>query len=157
MSRKRSRDDRFHLCRHTCGSITEILNQYSTFVDGVTSQDSKDDEAWLARLQALRAEFAEAGMAGQVARLSTAAIGAAGEAGEVADLVKKVLFHGKKMTPEIREKLIAEAGDIAWYWANLCIALGVDPVDVVLANIKKLETRYPGGTFSVERSENRIV
>ena len=28
---------------------------------------------------------------------------------------------------------------------------------VLLDNIKKLETRYPGGKFSVERSEDRIV
>jgi hypothetical protein len=37
------------------------------------------------------------------------------------------------------------------------MALGVNPLEVLLENIKKLETRYPGGKFNVEYSENRIV
>ena len=42
-----------------------------------------------------------------------------------------------------------------WYVANACIALGVDFDDVVKRIVNKLEKRYPGGSFSVEKSEVR--
>ena len=130
---------------------SKLLERYSEFVDGVTSGASKNNEEFIARLQ----ELADQGV--DVARLTTAGMGLAGEAGEVADLVKKILFHGKPYTAEIEEKLLLEGGDISWYWMNLCIAIGVDPIEVLLRNIEKLQTRYPGGKFDVERSEKRIV
>ena len=55
----------------------------------------------------------------------------------------------------IRDSLIIELGDVMWYVANACIALGVDFDEVVKGNVKKLEKRYPGGSFSVEKSEVR--
>lgn len=128
-----------------------IISQHRKFVDGVTSGASKDNEQLIARLQ----ELHEQGI--DIARLMTAAIGLGGEGGEVEDIVKKVVFHGKPWSNEIRDKLIDEASDVLWYWQNLCISLGVEPDDVALHNINKLETRYPGGKFSIERSENRIV
>ncbi|NJO62364.1 MAG: nucleoside triphosphate pyrophosphohydrolase family protein [Richelia sp. RM2_1_2] len=128
-----------------------ILEQYAHFVDAVTSDASKNNEVFIARLQ----ELSDQGI--DIARLTTAGMGLAGEAGETVDLVKKVLFHGKAYTDEIKEKLILESGDVSWYWMNLCIAIGVNPIDVLIKNIEKLQTRYPGGKFSVERSENRIV
>ena len=48
-----------------------------------------------------------------------------------------------------------ELGDIMWYWVNACTALGLDPNDVINENVKKLESRYPGGSFDVWHSENR--
>ena len=51
--------------------------------------------------------------------------------------------------------MIKELGDNAWYWMNGCIALGADPETIMIANIKKLEARYPGGKFDIHRSENR--
>lgn len=128
-----------------------LLERYADFVDGVTSIQSKDNEKFIERLQELAKQNID------VARLATAGMGLAGEAGEVVDLIKKILFHGKPYTDEIRKKLIDEASDVAWYWMNLCISVNIDPVDVILHNIEKLQTRYPGGKFSVERSENRIV
>lgn len=130
---------------------TKLLEAYADFVDGVTSGASKNDEEFIARLQ----ELSDQGL--NISRLDTAADGLAGEAGEVKDIVKKIKFHGKPWTEELRAKLIDESGDILWYWMNLCIALEVDPAESFLRNIEKLQTRYPGGTFSVERSENRIV
>lgn len=127
----------------------DILSQHTTFVDGVTSIDSKDNQSWFETLRTLD----EQGV--NIARLSTAAIGLGGESGEVEDIVKKVLFHGKPWTDELRAKLIDEAGDVIWYWQNLCLALNVDPEDVMIRNVEKLENRYPGGKFSVNRSENR--
>ena len=54
-----------------------------------------------------------------------------------------------------KEKLESELGDIMWYWAQACMALHLDPYTVLKKNIKKLESRYPGGKFSVEKSEKR--
>ena len=77
------------------------------------------------------------------------------EGGEFGDIVKKILFQGKEITPELRDKLIKELGDVAWYWANACTALNVSPNEVIQRNKNKLLERFPGGEFSVERSENR--
>jgi NTP pyrophosphatase (non-canonical NTP hydrolase) len=49
-----------------------------------------------------------------------------------------------------------ELGDIMWYWMNACTALGLDPNDVINENVKKLESRYPGGKFDAWHSENRV-
>lgn len=126
-----------------------LLKQYAIFVDGVTSDASKDNETLIKRLQELNLQGCN------IARLDTAASGLAGEGGEIADTVKKIKFHGKPWTEELKKELQKELGDIAWYWMNGCIALDIDPVVVILNNIKKLQSRYPGGVFSVERSENR--
>jgi NTP pyrophosphatase (non-canonical NTP hydrolase) len=48
-----------------------------------------------------------------------------------------------------------ELGDIMWYWVNACRALNVDPNEVIAENVRKLEKRYPGGSFDVHYSENR--
>ena len=53
---------------------------------------------------------------------------------------------------ENKEKLKSELGDIMWYWAQACMALHLDPYDVLKKNIKKLEARYPGGKFTIEKS-----
>ena len=42
-----------------------------------------------------------------------------------------------------------------WYVAQAGIALDISFDDVIRGNVRKLEKRYPGGTFSVERSEVR--
>ena len=41
-----------------------------------------------------------------------------------------------------------------WYWVTACMALGLDPVDVITENQNKLEARY-GKQFSVDQSEVR--
>jgi NTP pyrophosphatase (non-canonical NTP hydrolase) len=83
--------------------------------------------------------------------LIVAALGLTGEAGEVADLVKKHVAQGH---PIEREKLLEEAGDIAWYLARLCATLDARLGDVLQANIEKLWHRYPDG-FSTEASLRR--
>jgi NTP pyrophosphatase (non-canonical NTP hydrolase) len=129
--------------------MSKILDQYQTFVDGVTSDASKETGHLIESLKRLDEQGCDA------ARLMTAFVGLAAEGGEGLDIVKKLAFHGKDYTVEAKEHLIKELGDVAWYWMNGCIALGIDPEEVMIANIKKLESRYPGGKFSVERSENR--
>ena len=47
-----------------------------------------------------------------------------------------------------------ELGDIMWYMAQACLALGITLDDVIKTNIEKLEKRYPNG-FEKIRSENK--
>ena len=125
------------------------LNKYSDFVDAVTSPVSKDDDLFIKRIQELSAQGV------QVARLDTASTGLASEGGEFSEIVKKILFHGKEYNDDNVFHMKRELGDIIWYWINACIALGLDPNDVIAENVSKLEARYPGGSFSVWHSENR--
>jgi len=85
--------------------------------------------------------------------LINGALGITGEAGEVADMIKKHVFHGHGLD---MDALVKEIGDVCWYVALLCTAIGVDLKSVMEKNIEKLTTRYPEG-FSEEASINRVV
>jgi len=126
----------------------ELFNQYKMFVEGVTSETSSDTEAFIDRLKELDKSF-------NVAKMDTACAGVAGEAGEISDLWKKIKFHGKPWNDENKAKMAAEVGDMFWYLLHLCVVLDISFEDAMISNIKKLEARYPGGKFSIERSENR--
>lgn len=80
-------------------------------------------------------------------------LGIAGEAGEVADIVKKHLYQGH---PLDHDKLLEEAGDVAWYLALAATVAGVTLESVLVANIAKLTGRYPDG-FEPEKSIHREV
>jgi hypothetical protein len=126
------------------------LNKYKDFVEKVTSVESNDTSALVNRLQELD-ELDNI----NPALLLTAAIGLAAEGGEFAELPKKIVFQGKPFTEEIRRHMMLELSDIGWYWINACRALNLDPNEVIAANVKKLEARYPGGSFDPYYSENR--
>ena len=126
-----------------------FLNQYHGFVDAVTSQPSKDKEAFLARISELYDQGAD------VARLHTAADGLVAEAGEFMEIVKKITFQGKPYDEANIFHMKRELGDVMWYFAQACMALKLDPYDVIEENIRKLEARYPGGHFEITRSEVR--
>lgn len=66
------------------------------------------------------------------------ALGLCGEAGEVAEQVKKHFFHGHELD---KRHMIEELGDVAWYLAVLCDAIGSDLDTVMEENLKKLEQR----------------
>lgn len=83
--------------------------------------------------------------------LAVLALGLAGEAGEFADLVKKHLGHGH---PLDKVKAMKELGDQLWYIARAAAKLGYTLNDVAVANVEKLQKRYPQG-FSTEASINR--
>jgi NTP pyrophosphatase (non-canonical NTP hydrolase) len=125
------------------------LNRYTEFVSVVTSAESNDTEALIHRMRELDKDT-------NVALLTTAAIGLASEGGEFNEIVKKMLFQGKPFNEDNRFHLMRELGDIIWYWTNACRALGYDPNEVVAENVRKLEARYPGGTFNAWYSENRM-
>jgi len=91
----------------------------------------------------------------QVARLLTAVIGMMAESGEFAEIVKKKVFQADtKFSDSEIYHMKRELGDVLWYWAQGCLALGFTPSQVIEENINKLEKRYPNG-FEVARSEHR--
>ena len=128
------------------------LNRYKDFVQGVTSGASEDLEILITRLRALQSSEPQVNMS----LLLTASIGLASEGGEFSELVKKMAFQGKPWNEETHHHMFRELGDIIFYWMEACRAIGVDPNEVIEENVRKLEARYPGGKFTVERSENRV-
>ena len=126
------------------------IDQYMEFVDGTTSQPSKNNAEFIHRIQELDKEGID------IARLLTAAIGLSAEGGEFAEIVKKVTFQGKVLTDETKVHLLRELGDVFWYYSQACMALGFDFNQVVAQNMAKLLARYPTGSFEVNRSENRV-
>ena len=127
------------------------FNKYSHFVDAVTSDSSKDFVSLADRLGELDRQGAN------IERLTTAGVGLAAESGEFLEIVKKMVFQGKPWNNDNREHLIIELGDVMWYVAQACMALDVSFDDVIRGNVRKLEKRYPGGSFSVEKSEVRAA
>tara|TARA_Y100000996_G_scaffold378249_1_gene330798 strand:- start:86 stop:496 length:411 start_codon:yes stop_codon:yes gene_type:complete len=125
------------------------FNKYLNFVDGVTSDPSKDYKSFIASLELLDREGSN------INRLTTAAVGISAEGGEFMEIVKKMVFQGKPWNDANREHLIVELGDVMWYVAQACMALDVSFDDVVERNVEKLKARYPGGEFDVHHSENR--
>ena len=125
------------------------FDKYSHFVDAVTSDCSKDFVSLADRLGELDREGAN------IERLTTAGVGLAAESGEFLEIVKKMVFQGKPWNNDNREHLIIELGDVMWYVAQACMALDISFDEVIEGNVKKLEKRYPGGSFDVHYSENR--
>jgi NTP pyrophosphatase (non-canonical NTP hydrolase) len=125
------------------------FERYQKFVDAVTSDASTDFVALSDRLVELDEKGAN------IERLLTAGVGINAEGGEFLEIIKKMVFQGKPWDDHNREHLIIELGDLMWYVAQACMALGVSFDDVIARNVKKLEARYPGGAFDVYYSENR--
>ena len=122
---------------------------YLDFVNAVTSEPSKDHEAFVYRLQELEGEEFPA------ERLLTAAVGLCAESGEFTEIVKKIVFQGKPVNEENLFHMKRELGDICWYLAQACMGLGTTIDEVIEMNVDKLKSRYPGGEFSVKNSEVR--
>ena len=134
------------------------LNRYQEFVAKVTSEPSNDLTTFMNRLDELDANYIGDGIHGpdiNVPLLLTAALGLAAETGEFCEIPKKMYFQGKPLTDENVFHMKRELGDIMWYWINACRALDLDPNDVIAENVRKLESRYPGGSFDPYYSENR--
>ena len=126
------------------------LNKYQEFVQAVTSEESNSTKAMTDRIEQLSNESDV-----NLSLLMTAAIGLAAETGEFAELPKKIIFQGKDLNEDAIFHMKRELGDVMWYWVNACRALNINPNDVILENINKLKSRYPGGEFDAFYSENR--
>jgi NTP pyrophosphatase (non-canonical NTP hydrolase) len=73
-------------------------------------------------------------------------LGLVNEAGEVAGKIKKI-FRDKngEISPETREALKAELGDVLWYLAQTCTELELSLDEVAESNINKLLDRQARG------------
>jgi len=127
------------------------LAKYEQFVAEVTSEESNSPAAMLSRLDDMIVNNHNV----NVALLVTAALGLTAESGEFAEIPKKMIFQGKPLNEDNVFHMKRELGDIMWYWMNACRALGMNPNEVIDENIRKLEARYPGGSFDAHYSENR--
>jgi NTP pyrophosphatase (non-canonical NTP hydrolase) len=125
------------------------FEKYSKFVDAVTSDESRDFLALSDRLVALDEKGAN------IERLMTGAVGINSEGGEIMEIVKKLVFQGKKWDEETVYHLKRELGDVMWYVTQCLIALDVSIDEIVEMNVEKLQKRYPGGEFDPFYSENR--
>lgn len=74
------------------------------------------------------------------AQLNHAVVGMTGDVGELASALEKFIYYGQDFD---RVNIIEELGDIMWYIAEACSAVGV-PLEYVMGrNIAKLRKRYP--------------
>jgi NTP pyrophosphatase (non-canonical NTP hydrolase) len=82
-------------------------------------------------------------------------LGLVNEAGEVAGKIKKV-FRDKdgQISPETRDALKSELGDVLWYLAQVCTELDLRLEDVAESNIVKLYDRLERGKIKGE-GDNR--
>jgi NTP pyrophosphatase (non-canonical NTP hydrolase) len=127
------------------------LNKYAEFVLAICSNQSKDAEAFVEHVRKLHNTTSV-----NIPLLLTSGIGLASEGGEFNEIVKKIFFQGKPLDEDNIFHMKRELGDVMWYWMNACNALGLDPNAVIAENVNKLESRYPGGSFDVHYSENRV-
>jgi NTP pyrophosphatase (non-canonical NTP hydrolase) len=114
--------------------VKEFFEQYSDFVTKVTSKPSLD-------LEILKESLANVENTSEIqsARLLTAALGLGSETGEFVEIVKKMFLQGKPPSDENIFHMKRELGDIMWYWATACAALGLDPFEVISENQKNLK------------------
>ena len=127
----------------------KFFETYCDFVTKVTSDPSLDIEALKSSLQSIHDESDI-----DVPRLMTAALGLSSEGGEFVEIVKKMFLQGKPANEDNIFHMKRELGDIMWYWVTACMSLGLDPVEVILENQKKLEASY-GEQFTINQSEVR--
>jgi len=75
------------------------------------------------------------------------------EAGEFVDAIKKHVIYGKELD---LENVLEELGDIEFALAGFRLMLGVNREDCLVANLTKLNKRYPTGAYSDEQGRKRI-
>ena len=126
------------------------MKEYSKFVDGMLSEPSKNLDKLVDRLHILNKVEGYS-----IPGLMTGSTGLVCEAAELKDIVKKVLYQGKEITPQLLDHMKKELGDVCFYFVVLCQALGTSPEEVIQLNVEKLSTRFSGGEFSVAESEVR--
>lgn len=78
--------------------------------------------------------------------------GMVGEIGEIHSIYQKVYQEHELDADHLKKEL----GDLLWFIAEYCTALGWDLDEVMQLNIDKLRARYPEG-FDADHSLNRVV
>jgi NTP pyrophosphatase (non-canonical NTP hydrolase) len=130
---------------------TEIYVTLSELFRPVSKGDYRDMNAADFQEQAARTQIMDPGfqIPGHEIMVVWNALGLAGKAGDVAELVKKGVFHRHHVDPVQLEK---ELGDMLWYAAAICTALGLDLGEIMQANIERLNAGDPN-RFSLEESQ----
>lgn len=123
--------------------------EYIEFVKQTTSPASSDSSQLINRINELDNQGVK------LTHLITFALGASAEIGETVEIIKKCLLQGKPFDDDARTHILKEASDSLWYFAQFCIAMDTSFEEIMQINYEKLSARYPEGTFSVHRSENR--
>ena len=131
--------------------MTINFSRYEEFVAAVTSDASTNFVDFADRIGELDRQGAN------IERLLTSGVGINAEGGEFLEIIKKMVFQGKPWNEDNREHLIIELGDLLWYVAQATMALGISFDEVIATNVKKLEKRYPEGSFDIYFSENRAA
>ena len=126
-----------------------LLEEYTEFVDKVTSEASKSSDKMRERIDYLNSRDIE------MSRLLTAGIGLSGEVGEFNEIIKKIMFQEKSLDDVAHEHMKKELGDVMWYVVQACLALKVDLVDVINTNKEKLSKRFPQKQFNENQNANR--
>ena len=130
--------------------MTNITStEYVEFVRQTTSPCSSDVGKLINRIHELDGEGVK------LTHLLTFALGASAEMGESVEIIKKCLLQGKPFNDDAKIWIKKELGDVLYYLGQFCIAMDVSFEDIMQLNYEKLSARYPEGTFSVYRSENR--
>lgn len=75
-----------------------------------------------------------------------------GVGGESSEFIEYIVNCINENTPIDRDIVTKEAGDMEWYTNASLTKLGINFEDVLIANIEKLEKRYPNG-YSSEASK----
>jgi NTP pyrophosphatase (non-canonical NTP hydrolase) len=70
-------------------------------------------------------------------------LGLPGEVGEVTEIFKKKARDGTFDINQLKKEL----GDVAYYWARICKAFGLSPMEVLQCNVEKIESRKLRGTL----------
>jgi NTP pyrophosphatase (non-canonical NTP hydrolase) len=133
-------------------NMTKVIdtNKYIEFVRQTTSPASSDFNKLIERMKELDGEGVK------LTHLLTFALGASAEMGEAVEIIKKCLLQGKPFTDDAKVHLTKELGDVLYYIGQFCIAMNISFEEIMQINYEKLSARYPEGTFSIERSENRV-
>ena len=125
-----------------------LLEEYTDFVDKVTSEASKSSDKMKERIEYLNFRDIE------MSRLLTAGVGLSGEVGEFNEIIKKIMFQEKTFDDATHEHMKRELGDIMWYVAQACLALKLSLVDVINGNKEKLSKRFPHHRFDESDDAN---
>ena len=128
----------------------KFFETYCDFVTKVTSDPSLNIEDLKKSLDSIQDNSVI-----DVSRLLTAALGLGSETGEFVEIVTKMVLQGKPADEDNIFHMKRELGDVMWYWVTACMALDLNPVEVIAENQKKLEARY-GEQFTVNQSEVRV-
>jgi len=129
----------------------KLIEEYTDFVDKVTSEASKSSDKMNERIEYLSSHGVK------VSRLLTAGIGLSGEIGEFNEIIKKIMFQEKTFDAASHEHMKRELGDIMWYVIQACLALNIELTEVIKANKDKLSQRFPQQRFDVKHSNKRKI